>query len=536
MAVSLNLDARDIPLTQSGVEGFYWPLARKEQQLQRDTTLAHLTEIVRNGIVASDEDKTLLRLFYHWILAESISLYRAAAIVRRAARDSVSVQYPRESMMYAYTQSINQQSLDSSRLVKILAQGPVTHGALLSPIVKSRRYLLWNGVSKTSLLGYFQKEILACHRTPLLDLHAKMEHRLIKQTLFEDWFQPIGHFPKNQPIRSSVIDECIEAVRVGFLAGNEVMPTSQVRYLRGLIQEMSRYVRAHYFPLMRAPSRLPKELWTGSGGNIFSRMLRNAVRSFGGRVIGHEHGAGESHIQYFNAKPVIEYESCDTFFTYSRKGANALNSNFDSSLHLGREAPRIESLRQLENDAFYYSSFPKTDPHQVKNIMYPTTALLGERVTLDHFLGDYVYLDWSARLIGKISEFGYTVIHKPHPGGDIQYPTQSTASSGTTVLHEPFERVINKADAFVLDFSRSSTFPAALASTKPIVYIDFGLESWHEDARALLESRVKIVCGYIDARNRLQVDWDDVRQAVVDACELTNRTIVNEYYSHLCRR
>jgi hypothetical protein len=532
----LNLDTASLDLDASGLANFYWPLARAEQQAQRDVTLGHFATIIREGFEGGSQDSWLLGMFIHWLLAESSAMFRMTAVVRRTTKTGRLLRFPAQSRLYSAVGGSHCVDFSRGHFFQILCNGPMRHGVLLGSAVKARRSLVWNGKRIRSLLPARHGDVVACHRTLLLDLHATLESRQVKQTLFEEWFEPIPTNSSSKPLGRITVEQCIDAIRVGYMAGGEDLPDSQVQYFRNFLEGISHHVRYHFSRLSRLKTRLPRELWTGSGGSIYSRMLRNAVRGEGGKVIGHEHGAGEAHLAYFSAKTFIEYESADEFYTYSWEGADALAQTFNPEWHVRRERPEIRALGERGNTSCAGPHFPSKDPGSVRKIMYPSTALLGERVTLDHFIGDYVYVDWSARLIASLRRFGYQVLHKPHPGGDNRYPNGFASRFGAEEMFQPFEQAQWSADALVLDFSRSSTFPVALATNKPVIYIDFGLERWHPAARHLLECRAKVVRGWIDDDNRFQVDWEEVQAAIPQACCLTDSTIVDRYYSHLKHR
>lgn len=529
--MELVLDTNRLDVGDAGVKEFFWPLGRKEQQAQRDTTLEQLAALIRSGLRSEDEDCRILGMCFHWLLAESIAMYRATALARRANEAGVPIKPQEGGRLQASVMAGLVPDVTRSRFAQMLRSGPQGHRKFLRPLVKLRRSLDWNGPSVRSFLPVnTYREIVACHRTPLLDRHARLESRYVKQTLFDEWFDPVLEEPQAPAINSALIDACVASIERGYMAGGEQLPVSQAEYFRSFLKFVTRYVRHHYLPLMSHRRALPKTLWTGTGGYIYARMLRNAVQAGGGYVVGHEHGAGEAHIAYFSAKTLIEYESADEFVTYCWEGADALANTFNPSWHVHDRRPRIVSIGERDNTKAPSCPARWIQPNKIKRVMYPTTALLGERVTLDHFVGDYVYVDWAARLVSRLGQHRYRVIHKPHPGGDNRFPSGFARRLGAVQSNKPFEQALGEADAFVLDFARSTTFPVALATNKPIVYIDFGLERWHPQARALLERRVRVVKGWIDDHNRFQVDWDDLANAMSDACELTDRSIVHHYY------
>ena len=86
------------------------------------------------------------------------------------------------------------------------------------------------------------------------------------------------------------------------------------------------------------------------------------------------------------------------------------------------------------------------------------------------------------------------------------------------------------ADAFLFVSPQSTTFVAMLASGKPMVFVDPGLFEWVPEAYEMLRRRCRIVRGWFDDANRLQVDWDELRGAIQESGDLMDTTFFDSYY------
>lgn len=531
----LELEVARMEFDAGGLRGFFWPLARSEQQAQRDATLTELTATLRGGLEAGDEDARMLAICLHWFVNEAQLYFRATALQRRCQDAGVSLNWQAGARLLPAVARKALAPVESGRFVSILKAGPARHPAAIAGGVKLRRSLDWNGFSWNGLRPTrFGRDVVAAYRCPLLDDRARQSAYPVKQTNLQDWFSPLDERAPLPGISGELADRAVAAVAGGYLAGGEILPDYQAAYFRRFLAIIPGLIRAHYEPVTRR-RQLPATLWTGSGGYIFNRMLRNAVRAKGGHVTGHEHGSGDAHLAYFSAKPCIEYESADAFVTYSRSGAEALRANFDSTNHL-RGTP-AEILAHAEAPAQVMSHARGLSAgHRIASVMYPTTKLMGERVALDHIFGDNVMVDWSIRLMAKLRAFGYTVVHKPHPEEEGQVSRIVAERLAIQQSWLPFEQVCHQADAVLLDFSRTSIFAHALASDLPLIYIDFGFERWHPAAYELLKRRVSLVSGWIDQANRLCVDWDALPAAIDAAKDRLDREIVRHYYPHLATR
>lgn len=533
----LILDVARMEFDGNGLRNFFWPLGRAEQQAQRDTTLRELVRTIRPGLERGDEDSRLLGLCIHWLTNEAQMFYRATALIRRCEEAEVSLVWPEEARLYPAVKAKQLPSVEGGRYYLYLRQGPAAHHWLFTGFIKLRRSLHWNGLGVRGLRpARFDKDIIACYRSPLLDLHARRENRTVKQTHLQEWFPPHAGKQLAPGVEGSLADLVITAIQIGYTAGGEQFPDYQAEYFKDFLCIIPGVLRSYYKNAQQASRQLPRILWTGSGGYMFTRMLRNAVREKGGYVVGHEHASGDAHLAYFSAKPFIEYESADDFMTYSCDGAEALRATFDPDLHLRTTPPRILSFEVCRSER-NGTSTPRArrSRNSVKTLMYPTTMLLGERMSLDHIVGDCVMVDWSARLIARLCGLGYTLIHKPHPEEAHRSSRRFAEQFGIRQAWERFESVMDQADVFVLDFSRTTIFSIALASSKPLVYIDFGFERWHPAAYELLQRRASVVRGWIDKSNRLQIDWEKLPPAIDEARELTDRQIIDCYYPHMIK-
>ena len=144
-------------------------------------------------------------------------------------------------------------------------------------------------------------------------------------------------------------------------------------------------------------------------------------------------------------------------------------------------------------------------------------------------LADVVALDWQVRLFSHLQSWNIQVVHKPHPGGQNFSPAQFAEGFGHRTLLEPFEQVKDQADAYIFDLPQSTTFSIALATDKPVILIDLGFFDWVADARELMEKRCRVVRGWFDAKNRVQVDWDQLHTALTDQRTEQDTSFVDKY-------
>jgi hypothetical protein len=281
-------------------------------------------------------------------------------------------------------------------------------------------------------------------------------------------------------------------------------------------------IALHLLRLRKNPERLPKTLWTGTCGNVWDRMLRLAVREAGGRVSAHSHAGGTP--DYVN--PVYtasEFLACDEYAAYNEREAELLSRHAD---------PRFLLEPIPEMKIVPVPPLPAPEPKDLgrsKNrpaILYLGNFILGREATVSHpFFSDLTAVDWQARLISRLTNAGHEVLFKEHPNNYVPAPEEYASVCGATMIREGcFEDLLDMGDVYLFDNRSSTTFNVAVKTKKPIVFIDFGLVDFIDDARELLARRCAVVEGRLDAENRAQIDWDELREAIRRAPELTRDT------------
>ena len=381
--------------------------------------------------------------------------------------------------------------------------------------------------------------ILATATNDLIRHHARSVPESVRYGYYYEWFSGLkdrsdGN-PARSPIGQRVVDAAIDAVSKGFSAGNEILPGHLGDYLRDWLVEAAGLVKLRLHHLLSNPSRLPRQLWTGTGGHISSRIFRHAVLQTGGSVTGHDHATGIGYLDY-NGKMLMDYESCDTYVTMNESQATGLKKSIDPDLLIPPEAPKIVAVPATNNtDQSASPEMPgttgsPTQPQEIRSIMYASSFYTGDWVHYAIQIPDIVALDWEARLFSNLSKWGYTPLHKPHPGSVFLPASGLTEKFGGKLLTAPFEQVMHEADAFLIVNPQSTIMLSLLASRKPVVFIDLGLFTWFPKAYTKLARRCSVVKGWFDETNRAQVDWDELRQAIEESRFLRDTSFHDSYF------
>ena len=546
-SMDVVLDIQRMEWDEQGVGGFVWPLSRTEVWAMREAFLPQLVVAARGANGVQDEAAELLSIVLVYFAVEAMMAYQAHALCRRFSDLGHRLIVPPEWRLTSAIVEGRPPQLPA--FSTLLRNGPprgrLPHGWPFRGLAaRARAFLRWNGLSPRRLWQAMNRgsHILSLSTKDWVNQYASTVSDTVKLTILSDWFAPLEPYPAADDHRSSdgdrTIETALKAVQAGFLAGNETLPNALAEYLRGYLAELMALAGRHFRSLLDHPNRLPRGLWTASAGCIWTRMLRHATRRFGGHVTGFAHGAGGGSPWKHGDVVLVELESCDVFVTYNERQAQALKEELRPEVHILPEAPDIIGLYERLPKATSPgsasrppASSSRSRSSSIRTLMYPSTLYVGERLHLVPLLPDLVAVDWQARLLSQLRRLDYQVVQKPHPlSPTIHAPLRFRDQFGIQVETRLFEEVMESADALIFDYPLTTTFGAALGSSKPIVLIDLGLLPWRPGVREMVARRCRIVPAWFDEENRVQVDWEDLRSAIGDCRDLQDASFYESFY------
>ena len=439
-----------------------------------------------------------------------MSVYQGVAVARRFGELGRRLETAKDSRMLGPI--ARGETPRPSGLFDDLVRGiPRAGGRGRPSFHRTLTHLHWNGASPRILRSLdVRSEVVAIQNLPLVDIRARMESAFVRFMNPAQWFPQLESGTPSTVSKadaSRAIDGAVEAFRIGFAAGNEDLPDHLARYLRDWTAEAMRLSDLRLAAILKDPHKVPERLWAGSGGGIWSRVLRHATRRLGGTVTGHDHGNGAGHL--ISATPSIaEFEGCDTFVTYTRAQADGLRKSATEGPQLSDSIPEIIAVQDWQkcpsgargNDGVKRVRSP------IHKIMFASICYPGEMLHYFPLIPTPVAADWHARLIAQVRGWGYEML-----------------------FTERFEDVFASADAIMFDSPMTTTFGLALASEKPVVLIDLGRAVFRPEALALLEGRCRVVWAWFDEENRLQTDWDELRSAIEESRDLMDPAFVQSY-------
>lgn len=524
-----QLDMKDVAVSPDGLEDFVWPVAIGAHKPMRDAATRTLVQGLRDLTTRDSLARDAFFLLSHHLIVDLLALFHSSLIAfafRAAGREPLP---PLRGRMLAGV--LANQAPNAPLILGHLRRGPPVPKRMRAPLRLARDVTIRDGVVRRRLSGPdYQREIIAVVLDELLAAHARQIEERVTFRRPHLWFaaRTVEEGRLADDDLAHCFDIAMASLESGLQARNVQMPGFAASYLRDWMRDAMQMTAAHLRALGSCGTPVPKRLWTGSGGNIWSRILRHATRQSGGHVSAHDHGAGAGQFLDEWFKNPIEFDTCDTFVSFTPAQAEGLADHVRDEFKVRTDAPALVGLsssavapaRKRQN----------AGPTRKPTVMVLSSFYFGDIATHQAFMPDVPFLDWEARLLGKLQEWGFPAIYKPHPLIVTRPPLDIAKRFGAVELDQPSEQVLHKADVLILPDPASTAFATAVTSDRPAVFIDFGLYRFRPEARRLLEQRCAIVNVPVDGANRPQPDWNALRTAVLHAHERDDSGYAQRYY------
>ncbi len=505
-AIPVEVDPARIEVTAAGVADYYWPVRQQEVMQVAARVVDTIVETLRQPVAAGDHDARLVNMVGSVLFGDLLGFAIARLLATRFARDG-RVPLLAHTRMTEWRASFLGEPAGISRLEAILARGvarPPTWRRLLRPLGDLRSNDVF--IRRPIELANFAGDTIAVTICPLTRAHArKTAQKLVYVPLYE-WFGPPTDIELRarppQPIRREFRDHIVERLEATIREAGAGPAGGQSNFLPELLDGATKWVNFYLTRVEARPNRLPRRLWKGSSGVIWSRILADAVQAHGGHVTGHDHAYGANYSER-TLIPFNELQANDVFVTFSKAQAD-LYRRRSTALRIGSTLPEIIHLGPDAPGEL--TPLPPVPDRPPRKLLYVTPFLSGSRIGAMPLMPAVMAYDWQARLFAMLTGQGLQVTQKPHP--ETEFPPAAFFEKGLGIhtRHERFEAIMQDFDVVLFDFAPQSCFGSVLRSDRPVVLIDFGVTEYPPDLRALLERRCAIVPGSFDADNRAQVD------------------------------
>lgn len=540
-----ELDILKMSVTEDGVDNYCWPVSNNDRiHFSQNLMQAYHDIILKMG--HDNPAVTPYKILCMKFINEAVAIFWGDMLREGFKEARLSPQIPDRFRYWPYL--FNKKTPPQPPFPEVLKRGPNANNAArqfftfakFKRVLKFLRFqkggLRVDGMKVTPITPkILQDNIISTQRIPSIKTHTEYINEDIVFCRSNRWFSPIEEDEREKAradFKSDFIKEIMNAIK-GFYKDNNIKfePHSQ-DYLETFLFESALSISIHYNRLLASPESIPKRLWTGSGGNVWDKMLRLAVLKNGGDVTGHDHGAGLGHVN----NPIIgmvELWGCTKFISFNKNQAEELKKNDTSKHRLDGKLPEILGLQKI-NSGDTTKIFPKfLDPNQkIKNIFILADIYDGDRGRYGLYSPDIMHLDWHIRLAKQLKNWGYDVTIKIHPETPILPPPIFKETLGVHIETEPLENIMEQADMFLFDHIYTTAFRHALSTNVPMTVVDLHGHPWTETGKSLITKRTSFIDATYNAVNRPVMDWDALKQAIEEApTKCNNHEFYNYYYA-----
>ena len=248
-------------------------------------------------------------------------------------------------------------------------------------------------------------------------------------------------------------------------------------------------------------------LITGTGGSYSVRILTEALKFYGGRVIATTHGGGAGG---FNFPSLVwkEFISCDSFACFSQKDIEDYKSiimpninKVNFMLFKGIEDSIFE-VPPLRKEKFSFS--------KIKTIMHISSAY-DYNMFRTSYPVDLLLFDLQLKIIKYFLQFNKKYIFKVRMKSEyfcpIKFNHLGYFSNRVEYNYKSFTEVLKNADLFIFESVGSSALWEAMTLTdKPIILF---LPPYPKEKKIFwktIANRCFVIKQYLDDKNRLNFD------------------------------
>ncbi len=524
------LDVSRMPVTRDGVRDFAWPIAAEEIPAVRDRFLAALIPFLKRE-ASRNRQALVLGLMIH-VLGEVLSVYKAQATIRRLKAMGRHPVVASDSRLLGAM--LDGRVPRPSAVIGMLERGMPAVPGWRRALQLARARMRGGAICRRCPAAVDMKhDIVTVALGEMIQQHAEALGEPVSCVGFDTWFGPLSAEDRpaygGAPSRN-LVDAVIDMARDAFASQGEPLQDNSAAYLRAWIESAATFADRYLARLLARPEIVPRRLWRGTGGHVFARILSHASRELGGEVTGHDHSHGQGMFAGYS-DTIIEHPFCDRFMVWTETQRKMAQRNLKPELAMPGAPPTIQvvpgTFRPKIVDEADAAPAPKSTPN---TIMYVGTLYNDEFAPMTPLIPDIVLVDWEARLIAQLRDWGFDVIVKPHPESRFATPAAYEDLLGARIVHGRFEDVYKQADLVLFGQPNCTPFFGALGTRQPIVVADTGMHFWQPEAAEMLARRCGVVSCGRDAESRLTTDWRALCAAISIAPTLNDDGLFRAFF------
>lgn len=335
--------------------------------------------------------------------------------------------------------------------------------------------------------------------------------------LIATWFDRSGMPTLSEEIKKKIEGLAEEVVsrflKVG-LAHDVLVGMSTENYLKSLtINMLSRTARDLVLVRNALKGSSISHYLGVSGANYYSKIVSLVVREMGGVVTACSHGFDTC--RYLRDYSVYEFSACDRFVVGQSSHIPLFQRTLDFFPPPLKNPVELVSVNDDSLVPTWQRYRSQRATTRIRRVMVMGGFFRGEHVKWNK-LPDLTMLDLELRIIDLLVKAGYEVLYKGHPEGLLMVKEYHRFPANVRVIVEPFEQVMDEADAFIFHLTVTTTIGPALCTNKPIIYINGGWEPWFEDCLRKFGQRVAIISGKLDDQNQALFDEAALLEALAN--------------------
>jgi len=497
----IELDINKVRYNSKGIIDFYWPYDKNcHVKIYSEFTLI-FNEYLKNK---KSEDVEPLVIFYKWLLSDILSIYKSIKTVELLRESGYSVNIPSH---YKMTNNFMNSQKPEVIFFENQIKKKLGNKFFVRSLKKILKFFIWN----KHIINFWKFQKVTClSNGKIIDKHARIEKVKRVYVQLNDFFKAQPSLKnlnaKLLPENQNTTNEVLDLIKKTFESNNVVFDCNINNYFKIWIGQAFNFYNFHSLQL-RTQS-LPNKLWVSCPGNtIWHAMLTSAIRKRSGIVYAHSHGSPNFEADQ-NFQNFVDHIHCDELFIESKAYADFKIKNLDHRFMFGKDFPKLNfpnpKTRNLN------SKSPKLLQRKIKKIMYVPKPFFGEDARVRNVPSEIQYFDWQCRLLGILSDANIEIIYKPHPGGRSKPSKDFALSFGAKEINEPFEKVKEQVDAYIIDFLTSTTTHQILNSDLPVIFINLKSPDISEDIKISLNKRSYVLESFIDDLNRFRIDNNEL--------------------------
>jgi len=238
---------------------------------------------------------------------------------------------------------------------------------------------------------------------------------------------------------------------------------------------------------IRAASKLPGSIWSGTGAHYPTRAVALAVRSRGGEVTAFDHG-GCSGIFDWEALRFGEFRTATRFVTATPRQARLIEHS--ASMRSLAPAARPEIVAHDGDPTFAAAARLCPAPRRARpRVMYVLGPYYGFRQWYPPLYPDPLYHHLLLSATRLLASLPIELVCRPRPAAGRKHPVESIAACD----YRPFHAALADADVLVFDDVHSTAFWEALCTDRPVVVIDLGYNRFVAAVDPIVRKRARFV-------------------------------------------